>query len=164
MIDETTRVLIVVVALTITIASFIWRKRNSERKKEKSVLHGSPFKKNTTNEQFLNYHEKENDILLRIAQAEREFDAKIDSKITMLNVLIENADKSIKELKAAQEGKPKSEKSNLPVEIPKQEQVQAKIKQLHEAGLTSCEIANHLKMMEGEVNLTLSILKKKYDG
>lgn len=164
MIDETTRVIIVVVALTITILSFIWRKRNSERKKENSVLHGSPFKKNTTNEQFLNYHEKENDILLRIAQAEREFNAKVDSKITLLNVLIENADKSIKELKALQEGKPKPEIKPASLELPKQEQLQAKIKQLHEAGLSSSEIANHLKMMEGEVNLTLSILKKKYDG
>lgn len=164
MIDESTRVIIVIVALTITILSFLWRKRNSDKKKENSVLHGSPFRKNTTNEQFLNYHEKENDILLRIAQAEREFDAKIDSKITLLNVLIENADKSIKELKALQEGKPKSEKVALPTDLPKQELVQTKIKQLHEAGLSSSEIASHLKMMEGEVNLTLSILKKKYDG
>lgn len=165
MIEEPARFGIVIVAMIIMIFSLYWRIKNSNRKAKASDSNTRPFKNNQTNEEIINYHEKENDILLRIAQAEREFNAKIDSRITLLNVLIENADKSIMELKTLQAGG-KSKPVGTPSagDVPRQEQIHAKIKQLHDAGLSSTEIASHLKMMEGEVNLTLSLLKKKYDG
>ena len=158
--SEETNFIIVVVAMIITILSFIWRKNKKAKSKTKGEYFGLPIKKNASSADLIGYHEKENDILLRIAEADREFSAKLDTKISILNVLVEKADIKIAELKGLQASSPSVNKAVFSKELPKQELLNTKVQQLNEAGLTPAEIANHLKMMVGEVNLILSILKK----
>ncbi len=101
----------------------------------------------------------ENDILLRLEQASREISSQIDNKISLLNVLVEEADKRIMELQQL-EAKPAV---NVPsqaeptLKIPNNADIRTKVKQLSEAGMSNNEIAKHLKMLEGEVKLILSI-------
>ena len=151
---------IVVVAMIITIFSFLWRKNKKAKEKGKGDYFGLPIQKNASSADLIGYHEKENDILLRIAAADREFNAKLDTKISILNVLIETADNKIAEMKGLQIALPVANPVSIPKDLPKQELLKNKILQLSEAGLSPADIANHLKMMVGEVNLILSIDKK----
>lgn len=153
-------IIIVVVAMLITIYSYMWQKKKKAKEREKSAYYGLPIKKDATSADLIGYHEKENDILLRIAEADREINAKLDSKISVLNVLIEKADIKINELKSLQVTSQPVNQANSQKELPKQELLNTKVQKLKEAGLTPAEIANQLKMMVGEVNLILSILKK----
>ena len=162
--DETVKALIAIAGMTLFLFSFFWRKRNKEKTKAKNPSLNHLGHKNASNKDLIEYHERENDILLRIAVADREFSAKLDTKISLLNILIEKADNKIKELKGLQTPSSASDQKNQRMELPKQELLNAKVQELKSAGLSPAEIANHLKMMEGEVNLILSILKKTHDG
>ena len=157
---EIKNLVIVVLAMLVTVFSYLWRKKKRIKTNEDKDFNKQALSKSHSNADLMAYHERENDILLRIAEADRELSAKLDTKISLLNVLIEKADNKIMELKGLQGSSRSSEQAVLSKELPKQEQLHAKVRDLKKAGLSSSEIANHLKMMEGEVNLILSILKK----
>lgn len=160
MFNEETRFIIVIISMLVFIFSFYWRK-NKKAKDKKNAQPSSPaLFKNASTEDLLDFRDKENDILLRISAVEREFSAKLDTKISMLNVLIEKADNKIAELQSLQVTSQPVNKVVESIDLPKQESLNLKVQQLKDAGLSAIEIANHLKMMVGEVNLILSILKK----
>lgn len=152
--------IIVVVAMIITILSYLRFKNKRAKDKAKGEYYGLPIQKNPSSADLIGFHDKENDILLRIAVADRELSAKLDTKISILNVLVEKADKRIAELQGLQADEAPIKQAAPSKEIPKQELLNTKVQQLHNAGLSPAEIASHLKMMVGEVNLILSILKK----
>lgn len=161
--SDTVRIIIVIVSFAIFLFSYYWRKKANENRKRENLLK-SQIKYDASTSEMLKYNEKENDILLKIAQIEREFNAKLDTKITTLNILIEKAETIIQKLDGHLETnatiKINTDSTNNK-ELPRQEQINQKIGKLHQAGLTPAEIAQHLKMMQGEVELVLSLLKKK---
>jgi len=108
------------------------------------------------------------DIVIDLEEISREITAKLDNKITALNLLILEADKKIETLKKLTQNNKNFQSENkeggfVSGNPQNKEEQGEKIKKLQAAGLNSNEIASKLNMMEGEVNLILSLIKKKME-
>ncbi|PCJ58840.1 MAG: hypothetical protein COA79_12290 [Planctomycetota bacterium] len=104
---------------------------------------------------------------IKFHELEREFGARMGNRISALNILVEEADKKLNRVhvegREITEGEKGIYNKNIPLNNPTQAEIYQKVNELFTAGLSSKEIASHLKMLEGEVKLITSLIKKKQD-
>ena len=103
-------------------------------------------------------------LLLELEDLSREINSQVDTRLRALNLLVQEADQKIRELRRMQ-GLPEGKGPSVPEMPPPREephpevtsQRYAKVYSLAEKGLSVVEIAHELDMLTGEVELILAL-------
>jgi hypothetical protein len=108
-------------------------------------------------------HEGMRELMLELEQLSREVNSQVDTRLRALNLLVQEADQKIKELRLLQgrQGGPgPSRHLPPPREAPHPEETDARYARVYElasAGRSVVEIAREMEMMTGEVELILAL-------
>jgi len=108
------------------------------------------------------FRESMQSLMLELEQLSREINSQVDTRLRALNLLIQEADEKIKELKLLQGDEGASPTRNLPPprEEPHGDATRdryARVYALAEQGRSVVEIARELGLMSGEVELILAL-------
>lgn len=165
--DDITQVILILSALFIFMLVFIrWKvKRGDEQREREMNLTDSPRRK-----QQQEIADSARNLLLEVENVSRQVNAKLGTKMRVLDELIQQADKKIKRLeelageeKATEkpEDIPETEKLDPPPEVAREaDAVTSKIYEMADSGREILEISKETGIPRGEVELILSLRKK----
>jgi len=160
---------ILAIALVLGVGVFflIYTRRRISRRQSQSSQRGrvatrfSPSAADVGRRDLQNSMEK---LLLELEGLSREINSQVDTRLRALNLLVQEADQKIRELRRMQ-GLPEGKGPSVPEIPPPREEPHpevtsrryAKVYQLAEKGLSVVEIAHELDMLTGEVELILAL-------
>jgi hypothetical protein len=110
-------------------------------------------------------------LLLQLEEVSREINSQVDTRLRAMNLLIQEADQKIRELRSLQGISANTPLPTRTLPPPRQEphpeitsERYAKVYALAERGLTVVEIARELGLMTGEVELILALRRTVSDS
>ncbi len=139
----------------------ITRRQSQSSQRGQVATHFSPSATDAGRRDLQNSMEK---LLLELEELSREINSQVDTRLRALNLLVQEADQKIRELRRMQ-GLSEDKGPSVPEMPPPREephpevtsQRYAKVYSLAEKGLSVVEIARELDMLTGEVELILAL-------
>jgi len=154
-------ILAIVLVLGVGAFFLIYTRRQSQSSQRGQVAtHFSPSATDAGRRDLQNSMEK---LLLELEELSREINSQVDTRLRALNLLVQEADQKIRELRRMQ-GLSEDKGPSVPEMPPREEphpevtsQRYAKVYGLAEKGQSVVEIARELDMLTGEVELILAL-------
>lgn len=155
-----------IVILVVAVAAVMWSVTRRGKKGPKASPWRSPRRPADSDDgDATRRHELKGsmqDLLLELEQLSREINSQVDTRLRALNLLIQEADQKIQELRILQgdDGRPLPGRNLPPAVEPNADATRdryARVYALAQQGRSVVEIAREMEMMTGEVELILAL-------